>query len=365
MNAGSGVRVGLTLPSFQSDPERVLAVAKAAEEAGLDGVFAFDHLFRARGDAAEGERRPALELLTMTAAVAAATRRIMVGTLVARATLRPPAMLRAAFDTLERIAPGRIIAGLGAGDDDSLAEDTAFGVLPGDPIPGRAPHPAVPRPDPAPAPGGSAPGGSAPGGSAPGGSAPGGSAPGGSARGGSAPGGSAPGGSAPGERQPRGQAPIEPGRYRLARLEATVDAVSGRGYPLWLAGVTPAAIRLAATRADGWNLWGGTADQFAVAAGRVRDELLAAGRNPAGFALTWGGLAVLGADPEEARAKSDRLGGDRPGIVRGTPSDVADQIAAYAAAGAAWVILGPVDSSDPSNAAVLGDALKILSSRRP
>jgi alkanesulfonate monooxygenase SsuD/methylene tetrahydromethanopterin reductase-like flavin-dependent oxidoreductase (luciferase family) len=129
--------------------------------------------------------------------------------------------------------------------------------------------------------------------------------------------------------------------------------------------VTPAAIRLAATRADGWNLWGGTADQFAVAAGRVRDELLAAGRNPAGFALTWGGLAVLGADPEEARAKSDRLGGDRPGIVRGTPSDVADQIAAYAAAGAAWVILGPVDSSDPSNAAVLGDALKILSSRRP
>jgi alkanesulfonate monooxygenase SsuD/methylene tetrahydromethanopterin reductase-like flavin-dependent oxidoreductase (luciferase family) len=129
--------------------------------------------------------------------------------------------------------------------------------------------------------------------------------------------------------------------------------------------VTPAAIRLAATRADGWNLWGGTAEKFAVAAGRVRDELLAAGRNPAGFALTWGGLAVLGADPEEARAKSDRLGGDRPGIVRGTPSDVADQIAAYAAAGAAWVILGPVDSSDPSNAAVLGDALKILSSRRP
>jgi alkanesulfonate monooxygenase SsuD/methylene tetrahydromethanopterin reductase-like flavin-dependent oxidoreductase (luciferase family) len=172
-----------------------------------------------------------------------------------------------------------------------------------------------------------------------------------------------PGGPVPGEHQPRGQAPIEPGRYRLARLEATVDAVSGRGYPLWIAGVTPAAIRLAATRADGWNLWGGTADQFAVAAGRVRDELLAAGRNPADFALTWGGLAVLGSTPEEARAKSDRLGGDRAGIVRGTPSDVADQIAAYAAAGAAWVILGPVDSSDPSNAAVLGAALDLLRRR--
>jgi len=49
MNAGAGmtgsraasgrVRVGLTLPSFQSEPEKVLAVARAAEDAGLDGVF--------------------------------------------------------------------------------------------------------------------------------------------------------------------------------------------------------------------------------------------------------------------------------------------------------------------------------------
>jgi alkanesulfonate monooxygenase SsuD/methylene tetrahydromethanopterin reductase-like flavin-dependent oxidoreductase (luciferase family) len=143
-----------------------------------------------------------------------------------------------------------------------------------------------------------------------------------------------------------------------------VDAVAGRGYPLWIAGVTPAAIRLAATRADGWNLWGGTAERFAVAAGRVRDELRAAGRDPASFALTWGGLAVLGANADEARAKSDRLGGDRPGIVRGTPSDVADEIGAYAAAGAAWVILGPVDSSAPSNAAILGEALELLRGRK-
>ena len=64
--------------------------------------------------------------------------------------------------------------------------------------------------------------------------------------------------------------------------------------------------------------------------------------------------------PEEARAKSDRLGGDRPGVVRGTPSDGAEQIAAYAAAGAAWVILGPVDSSDPSNATLLGEARRLV-----
>jgi alkanesulfonate monooxygenase SsuD/methylene tetrahydromethanopterin reductase-like flavin-dependent oxidoreductase (luciferase family) len=293
--AAGGVRVGLTLPSFQSEPARVLAVARAAEDAGLDGVFLFDHLFRRRGDAAGAERRPALELLTMMAAVVAATERIAVGTLVARATLRPPAMLRVAFDTLARMAPGRIIAGLGGGDDESIAEDSAFGVLPGDPAPAGS-----------------------------------------------------------------GTADAEPGAYRLERLEATVEALAGRRYPVWVAGFSPGAVRIAAEKADGWNRWGGGPASFAVAAERVRAEVANAGRDPATFTATWGGLAVLAPDPANADAKWKRLGGDRPGIVRGTAPDVAEQITAYADGGAAWVILGPIDSSDPSNAAVVGDAVRLL-----
>jgi alkanesulfonate monooxygenase SsuD/methylene tetrahydromethanopterin reductase-like flavin-dependent oxidoreductase (luciferase family) len=289
------VRVGLTLPSFQSDPERVVAVALAAEEAGLDGVFAFDHLFRRRGDAEGAERRPALELMTMTAAVAAATRPIAVGTLVARATLRPPAMLRAGFDTLARIAPGRIIAGLGGGDAESLAEDTAFGVLPGDPAPAGA-----------------------------------------------------------------GTGATDPGEYRMARLEAAVEALAGRDYPVWVAGVSPAAVRLAAARANGWNRWGGGPAAFSTAVERVRAEVANAHRDPEAFTCTWGGLAVLAETSAEAAAKRDRLGGNRPGLVSGAPAEAAEQIAAYAAAGAAWVILGPIDSSNPSNAAVLGEAARLL-----
>jgi alkanesulfonate monooxygenase SsuD/methylene tetrahydromethanopterin reductase-like flavin-dependent oxidoreductase (luciferase family) len=46
--------------------------------------------------------------------------------------------------------------------------------------------------------------------------------------------------------------------------------------------------------------------------------------------------------------------------VCGSPSEVADQIAAYAAAGATWVIVGPIDSSDASNAELLGQALSLL-----
>lgn len=303
--------IGLTLPSFQSDPARVLEVAAAAEEAGLDGVFAFDHLFRQRGDAEDAEKRPALELFTMTAAVAAATSRIMVGTLVARTTLRPPGSARAAFDTLARIAPGRIIAGLGAGDADSVAEDAAFGVLPTDASPTDA---------------------------------------------------------SPNDASPN-DAGVDLGAYRLARLEATVDALQNRGYPVWVAGRSPAAIRLAA-RTDGWNLWGGDPSTFAAAAelvrreghaaGHVDRERQAAGRVGAGYCMTWGGLAVLGADAAEAADKWDRLGGGRPGIVRGTAPEAAEQIRAYGAAGADWVILGPIDSSNPSNAAVLGEARRLV-----
>jgi alkanesulfonate monooxygenase SsuD/methylene tetrahydromethanopterin reductase-like flavin-dependent oxidoreductase (luciferase family) len=289
------VRVGLTLPSFQSDPERVLAVARAAEDAGIDGVFAFDHLFRRRGDLETGERRPALELLTMTAAVAAATSRIVVGTLVARATLRPPAMLRAGFDTLDRIAPGRIFAGVGGGDDESIAEDSAFGVLAGDPAPAGAGRPVE-----------------------------------------------------------------DPGQYRLDRLGATVEALAGRPYPVWVAGVSPAAVRLAAAWAGGWNRWGGGPSAFATAVERVRAEVANCHRDPEAFTCTWGGLAVLAETSADAAAKRDRLGGNRPGMVSGDPAEVAGQIAAYAAAGAAWVIVGPIDSADPSNAAVLGEAARLL-----
>jgi len=231
----------------------------------------------------------------VAAATAAVTQRVAVGTLVARATLRPPAVLRAAFDTLARIAPGRMIAGLGGGDDLSLAEDSAFGVLPGDPAPAGS-----------------------------------------------------------------GTADVDPGVYRLERLEAAVDTLAGRAYPVWVAGVSPGAVRIAAERADGWNRWGGLPTSYGAAAERVRAEVVNAKRDPDAFTYTWGGLALLGSTAAEADAKRDRLGGDRPDVICGDAARVAETIRAYADAGADWVILGPIDSADPSNAAVLGDAMAVM-----
>jgi len=118
------INIGLTLPSFVEDPEPAITVARAADDAQLDGVFVFDHLWR--GDAPN--RRPAMECFTLLGAVAAETAHVKVGTLVARATLRPALTLAHAFTTADRISGGRLIAGIGAGDSQSRAENEAFGL---------------------------------------------------------------------------------------------------------------------------------------------------------------------------------------------------------------------------------------------
>ena len=59
------MKLGITLPSFRTEAGPALAVATAADAAGLDGVFCYDHLFRRT---AAGERRPALELFALMGA---------------------------------------------------------------------------------------------------------------------------------------------------------------------------------------------------------------------------------------------------------------------------------------------------------
>ena len=115
------VRLGLTLPSFVEDPEPPLAVARAAEAAGLHGVFVFDHLFRtaAVGRAAARAGVPR----RCWARWRRRRERISIGTLVARATLRPPATLAAGLDTVLRIAGPRLLVGLGAGDEREPGRD--------------------------------------------------------------------------------------------------------------------------------------------------------------------------------------------------------------------------------------------------
>jgi alkanesulfonate monooxygenase SsuD/methylene tetrahydromethanopterin reductase-like flavin-dependent oxidoreductase (luciferase family) len=55
------MRLGLVLPMFSGDGDRVLGFARHAEELGFDGVFAFDHLMPLGGPAVRGPLLPAVE----------------------------------------------------------------------------------------------------------------------------------------------------------------------------------------------------------------------------------------------------------------------------------------------------------------
>lgn len=119
-------RIGLTLPSFVRDVDEVLAVVDAAEAAGLDGVFGYDHIFRV---AADGTHRPALESTALLGAIASASTRIHVGILVTRASLRPAALTASTLSTANRISSGRVIGAIGAGDRESERENEQFGLV--------------------------------------------------------------------------------------------------------------------------------------------------------------------------------------------------------------------------------------------
>lgn len=116
--------LGVTLPQFGSDAPRVMAAARRAEALGLDSVWLFDHMWPLSG----GRLRPILEAWTTLAGVAAATSAVTVGTLVTRATVRNPAVLGRMAATVSAIAPGRLVVGIGTGDELSRAENEAFGL---------------------------------------------------------------------------------------------------------------------------------------------------------------------------------------------------------------------------------------------
>ncbi|HEY4333976.1 MAG TPA: LLM class flavin-dependent oxidoreductase, partial [Ilumatobacteraceae bacterium] len=108
------MRHALSLPPFGdlSDPHALVDVAIAAEEAGWDAVFVWDHLLRP----VEQATRIA-DPWIMMAAIAAATTRVRIGPLVTPIARRRPLKLVREVATLDLLANGRLILGLGLGVD--------------------------------------------------------------------------------------------------------------------------------------------------------------------------------------------------------------------------------------------------------
>ena len=106
----SRVRVSVELPVHGIAFDRVLELARAAEDAGLDGVWVPDHLVPLRPDGPFP-----LECWTLLAALAGATSRLRVGPLVLVLPLRDPGLLALQARTLAAVAPGRVVLGIGLG----------------------------------------------------------------------------------------------------------------------------------------------------------------------------------------------------------------------------------------------------------
>jgi alkanesulfonate monooxygenase SsuD/methylene tetrahydromethanopterin reductase-like flavin-dependent oxidoreductase (luciferase family) len=278
------LKVGLILPMFSGDPAKVLSAARAAEDLGFDGVFAFDHFFPPGAPS----DRPALEAFTTLAAVAATTDRVALGTLVTRAVLRPPGMLAKLAATIDLISGGRMILAMGTGDPIDRPEHEAFG-FPNLSVKDRRDHlaetigalkrlfngePYV-----------------------------------------------------GGEHVPAMQGPLVPAPVRQG------------GPPIWIGAQSDHVVRLAGSIADGWNGWALTPQEFGRKAGLLADEAAAGGRE---VEATWAGIVLVGKDEAEAAQLQEARAakGMSDGVAwAGSADRLAQHLHDLADAGASWAIM--------------------------
>jgi alkanesulfonate monooxygenase SsuD/methylene tetrahydromethanopterin reductase-like flavin-dependent oxidoreductase (luciferase family) len=278
------VKVGVILPLFSGDAGKVVDAARAAEELGFDAVFAFDHFFPP-GAAPD---RPALEAFTTLAAVAAATERVRLGTLVTRAILRPPGMLAKMASTLDLISNGRMILAVGTGDPIDRPEHDTFG-FPNLSVNERRAHLSETIAGLKALFGGRAYEG--------------------------------------GTHQPRLGGPLLP------------PPVQEGGPPIWVGAQNEEVVRMAGRVADGWNGWGLAPGRF-----RQRAEILAeeAARSHRRADATWAGIVLLGEDEAEAERLLEDRGrrGMQDGVAfAGAADRFAGHVRRLAEAGATWVIV--------------------------
>jgi alkanesulfonate monooxygenase SsuD/methylene tetrahydromethanopterin reductase-like flavin-dependent oxidoreductase (luciferase family) len=127
------VKTDLLLDPFGASWADVRSAALAAEAAGFDGIWTWDHLAGSvhRTDGV-------LECWTILSAIAAVTERVAIGPLVLNVANRHPGTLAPMAATLQQVAGGRLLLGIGAGGGMDLPyaqEQLALGrPVPADPV---------------------------------------------------------------------------------------------------------------------------------------------------------------------------------------------------------------------------------------
>ena len=113
------IKLGFQIPYFAygTGVEKlfptVIAQAQEAESAGYDSLFVMDHFYQLPMLGAPDA--PMLEAYTALGALATATERLQLGTLVTGNTYRNPTLLAKIITTLDVVSGGRAVLGIGAG----------------------------------------------------------------------------------------------------------------------------------------------------------------------------------------------------------------------------------------------------------
>lgn len=108
------MRFSINIPNFGdfADARAVATLAAAAEDAGWDGLFVWDHVVH---DKHRRRGQPFGDPWMLLTAAALATSRIRLGTLVTPVARRRPEQLARQVATLDALSAGRVIFGAGLG----------------------------------------------------------------------------------------------------------------------------------------------------------------------------------------------------------------------------------------------------------
>lgn len=104
------MRFGLDIAQHQLTFDQLVSRARMAEDAGLDGVWVFDHFKALYAD----PMGPCLESWTLLAGLARETSTIRLGTLVTGMTHRHPSVLATQVVTVDHLSNGRVECAVGA-----------------------------------------------------------------------------------------------------------------------------------------------------------------------------------------------------------------------------------------------------------
>ena len=291
------IKLGVTLPQFTSDRERLVDAAQAAEDLGLDSMWVFDHLWPLGGP----KERPIYEGWTTLAYLASRTGRIQMGTLVSRSTLREPALVAKMAATIEAIAPGRLVFAIGSGDELSRAENEAFGIPyvgGGDRVPQLIAALECVK-----------------------------------------------------ECLHEPIADIDTAYHRIERLPTSPRPLAPP--PIWVGGRSPEVLAAAGASCNGWNAWAATPEDF-----EREGRIVRAAAGDRRIELSWGGQLIVAED--DARAM-EMLGDRRgESFIVGSPETVAGRLRELLDAGAEHLIAAFPHAGPTSYGLLAGPVRKLL-----